>query len=133
MAAPAITPSTRFIHAGVTKIVFATTVSNINSPSRAEINAGTDLSNECADSAGWNVKSNIFDTPDYGRVFTGKLNGRTTSDDSSLTMYASTQGADARSLLPRGTNGFILWMDGGDVASNKMDVFPVRVASGEKV
>jgi hypothetical protein len=132
MAAPNITASTRYIHPGVTRVVFTSTVSNINAPSRAEINAGTDLSNEVAEADGWEVSSNNVDAPDLGRVFTAKVIGRTSAGDPTLSMYASTNGADVRGLLPRGTAGFMLLMWGGDVTGNKMDVYPVRVSANPK-
>lgn len=132
MAAPNITASTRYIHPGVTRVVFATTVSNINAPSRAEINAGTDLSNEIRAAEGWEVTSENVDAPDLGRTFTGKVIGRTSAGEPSLTMYASVNGADVRTLLPRGTAGYILLMWGGDVAGNKMDVYPIRVSANPK-
>jgi hypothetical protein len=133
MAAPNITASTRYIHPGVTRVVYTVSVSNINAPSRAEINAGTDLSNEVFEAEGWEVASDNVDAPDLGRVFTGKVIGRTSSPDSSLTMYQSVNGADVRTLLPRGTAGFILLMWGGDVTGNKMDVYPIRVSANPKV
>jgi hypothetical protein len=39
---------------------------------------------------------------------------------------------DAVALMPVDTNGFVVWLDGGDVGGRKMDVFPVRVASHGK-
>jgi hypothetical protein len=132
MAAPNITPSTRYIHPGVTRVVYTVSVSNINAPSRAEINAGTDLSNEVAEADGWEVSSENVDAPDLGRTFTSKVIGRTSAGEPTLSMYASTTGADVRTLLPRGTAGFILLMWGGDVTGNKMDVYPIRVSANPK-
>lgn len=132
MAAPDISASTRFFNRGTTIVVFCTSISNKSAPTRAEINAGTDLSNEIAEVDGWIVTSNQIETPDLGTTFTSKIPGSTSADDSSLTMYEDIGGADARTLFPRGTNGFIIWMDGGDVAGRKMDVFPVRAASQGK-
>jgi hypothetical protein len=129
MAAPAISQSTRYINPGTTKIVFCTTIANKAAPSRAEINAGTDLTREVSGAEGWQVTSTQVDTPDMDTTFTSTTSGRTSAADSALTMYADLTGTDARSLMPRGTNGFILWMDGGDVSGRKMDVFPVRTSS----
>jgi hypothetical protein len=47
-------------------------------------------------------------------------------------MYASKNGTDARALMPRDAVGYVVWLDGGDVASNRMDVFPVTVSSVSK-
>jgi hypothetical protein len=132
MAASAISASSRYFNRGTTKVIFATTISSTAAPTRSEINAGTDLSNEVAEIEGWMVQSEPIETPDLGRVFTSKIPGPTSADDSSLTMYTDVGGSDVRTLLPRNTSGYIIWMDGGDTAGRKMDVFPVRVSSQGK-
>ncbi len=129
MAATPITASTRYINPETTIILFVTSISSKAAPTRVELNAGTNLVGENSASDGWNIASEQVEVPDMGHLFTGKIPGRLTADDSKLTMYASLNGVDARTLMPRGTNGFIVWMDGGDVAGYLMDVFPVRVAS----
>lgn len=132
MAAPNITASTRYFRPGVTSIVFCTSVGTQASPTRAEINAGTDLRNEVAAIDGWAPTSEFLDAPDLGSRFTSRVAGRITADDSSLTFYASLNSVDVRSLLPRDTTGFILFMDEGDVSGRRMDVFKVTVASAPK-
>jgi hypothetical protein len=133
MSATAIAASTRTINAGVTKVIWCTSISSKSAPTRSEINAGTDLTGEVRENDGWQVTSNNVEAPDMDTVFTSTIPGRTKVEASSLTMYASDDGSDARSLMPRGTNGFVLWMDGGDVAGRLMDVYPVRVSSVGKV
>ncbi len=133
MAATPITASTRYINPETTVILFVTTISNKAAPTRAELNAGYNLVGENSASDGWNITSEQVETPDMGHLFTGKIPGRTSADDSKLTMYASLNGVDARTLMPRGTAGYIVWLDGGDVAGYLMDVFPVRVSSLGKI
>jgi len=132
MAAPNITASTRYARFGVTRVVYALTVSNYLSPTRGEINAGTDLSNEVAEINGFQVVSGFIDTQDLGTSFTGKIIGRTSSDDSSVTMYASVNSVDVRTLLPRGTTGYLMWFDEGDVSGRKFDIYPITVGSVAK-
>lgn len=132
MAATPIATVSRFFPTGTTKYVFCATIANKNAPQRAEIDAGTDLSGEIAEVEGWQVTSELIDVPDINSRFTSKIPGRTSADDSSITFYADPSGADARTLFPRDTEGFILRMDGGDVPGRKMDVFPVRVSSVPK-
>ena len=129
MPASPITTSIRYARFGVTKVYFCPTIANIASPTRAELNAGTDLSGEVESINGFQVTSNFIDTPDLATSFVGKIIGRTSSDDSSVTMYASSNSVDVRSLLPRGTTGFIVWLDEGDVAGRKGDVYPITVGS----
>jgi hypothetical protein len=133
MVATPITQSTRYINPGVTKYYFCSAIANKSAPTRPELNAGTDVTRETAAIEGWVIDSANVDTPDADTSFTGNIPGRLTAADSSFTFYADPSGADARALMPRNTNGFIVIMDGGDVAGRKMDVFPVRVASVGKV
>jgi hypothetical protein len=129
MAATPITTSDRYYVQGTSKVIWVASISNPASPTRSEINAGTDLSDEIAATSGWEVTGNTEDTPALGSVFIGKVPSTTTADDSSLTFYADSTSTDVRSLLSRGSSGYIIWMDEGDVESYLMDVFPVRVTS----
>lgn len=129
MSATPITASQRYINPGVTKIVFADAVADKNTPTRSEINAGTDLTREVQGADGWTTESEQVETKDLDTEFTGSIPGRTSAKDSSLTFYADETGTDARSLLSRGTPGFVMIFDGGDIPNRKMRVFPVRVSS----
>lgn len=132
MAATPLAATTRFFAPEVTKIVFCSTVANKNAPTRTEINAGKELSGEVSAVNGFTVSSGLIDAPDYGNRFTGRNAGRTEVADSSLTFYQSQDTNDVRLVLPRNTTGFILMMWGGDVATQRMDVFPVQVISAGK-
>lgn len=132
MAATAISAATRFSSRGFTKIYWLPACANIASPTRAELNAGTDLSPQIMDGSGFSVKSDQIDAPDMATRFTSKIAGSITAEDSSLTMYASKTGVDARQLMPQDTAGFIVILYGGDVPGQKMDVWPVVIASVSK-
>src|SRR5688500_8750948 len=134
MPTPNITASTRYFDRGTTKVYFLPSVAASNlTPTRLEMDAGANLSNEIADLNGWSVAAEQIDTPALGTVFTGNIPGPTSSPESSLTFYSSSDSVDVRALLPRGTSGYIMWLDGGDVGGNKADVFPVRVRSVPKM
>ena len=133
MATP-IPTSERFFAPEISKVLFLTTIAAANlAATRPELTAGTDLTDEIADLAGWNVSSGTIDTPDLGSRFTKQIGGRLTVEASSLTVYASRDGVDAREVLPRDTVGYLVFMDGGDVPTEPMDVFPVKVTSVGKV
>lgn len=127
----ALTRTKRYIRPGIDKVYFIPTAANYKALTRTELDAGTDLTPELTPDgvAGFNTTSDLVDTPDWGSRFTSKVAGMITSDDSSLTLYASQDGEDARSLLPRDTTGFVVFLDGGDSAGNPMAVFPVTVSS----
>jgi hypothetical protein len=130
MAAPEITASVRYFDPEITKCYFLPTIAAADlTPTRAEMDAGTDLSPEIAEVSGFTVTSEEINTPDLGSRFTSKIPGRTSAEDSSITFYADQAGNDARTVLPRDTTGYIQWCDGGDVAGNKSQVFPIRVRS----
>ena len=125
--------SQRYFKRGTSVCKFLTTIADLAAgPTRAELTAGTDLSHEIAEVDGWTVTSESIETPDLGSEFTSSIPGSTSADDSSITFYESIDGEDVRALLPRNTNGYVVWMDGGDVPGYLMDVFPIRVASQGK-
>lgn len=133
MATPALSSSTRYFDPEITKVYFVATIADKAAPTRVEMDAGVDLSGEIADLSGWVVSGAQINTPDLGSRFTSSIPGRTNAEDSSLTFYSDQAGVDVRAELPRDTAGFVLWLDGGDVAGNLMDVYPVRVLSNGKM
>lgn len=132
MAATPIAAETRYFNPETTKVYWCPSIANKNSPTRSELNAGTDLSSAIADVNGWMVSSEMIDVPDMGSRFVSKIPGRISANDSSITFYMDRAGVDARTVMPRDAEGFIVWLDGGDVAGRKMDVFPVTVSSHGK-
>lgn len=128
MPTPAITASTRYTSIGLTKVYYLPTVASaLFIPTRAEMNAGTDLSSELADWTGWMVAGAQIATPDLSTVFESQISGRVSANKSTLVFYASKTGLDVTSLLPRTTTGFIMWLDGGDISGNQAEVYPVTV------
>jgi len=132
MAAPPISPSSRYIPEGVTKYYFVTTIANYNSPTRSELNAGTDLSPEIAATGNWGIISGSIDAPDLATLFTAQIAGKVTVDGPTLDMYADGTSTDVRTLLPRGTVGYIVKFPEGDVTGRKCDVFPVKALAQAK-
>ena len=59
-----LTPTVRYIPPSVRKVYWVVTIANYQSPTRAELNAGTDLTNEIAEMAGFNVVSASIEVPD---------------------------------------------------------------------
>ena len=101
-------------------------------PTRAEINAGTDLTGQIPPDGvdGWTTEAEYVEAPDFIGGLTPKIpkNAQTVAD-SSLTLYMSSTSADVRTLLTVGLAGFINIMWEGDVAGRKMSTFSVAVSS----
>lgn len=123
----------RFFQPEISKVYFLPAIASADAiPTRAEINAGTDLTAEIAGLSGFSVTSNTIDTPDLASRFTRQIPGRTTTEKSSITFWASKDGDDVRKVLVRGAKGYVMFCDGGDVPGQPADVFPVEVLSQGK-
>lgn len=133
MPATNIATVERYWPTGVARWVFCPAVANISAITRSEINAGTDLTRETNSTEGWSTTGEEIETPDGDSEFVGKVPGKITAEDSSITFYGDPSGVDARTLFPRGTSGFIVRMLGGDITGRKCDVFPVRVKTVTKL
>jgi hypothetical protein len=130
MAPPKLTATSRYVPEGTRKIYWTPTIAAYPSaPTRSELNAGYDLSDEIAEMAGFTVSSDQVDVPDLSSRFTAKIPGRITAADSTITFYASSTSNDVRAVLPRDTAGYVSCLWEGDVAGQKMDIFPVKVGS----
>ena len=132
MTAPPISASARYIPEGLTHYYFVAAIANYLSPTRAELNAGTDLTPEVASTGDWGITSAVIATPDLATLFESQIPGKVSVSNSTINMYADSTSADVRTLLPRGTVGYIVKFPEGDVTGRKMDVFPVKVGSQAK-
>jgi hypothetical protein len=124
----------RFNRKGTTKIKFVPTIaSTALLPTRAEISAGTDLTDGIRSIDGWSLENQPIETPDMGSTFVSKIDGDDAAADSSLGFYEDNTLDDVETDLAKGTTGYIVIFSKGDVPAGKgMDVFPVKVASNSK-
>ncbi|NCT90254.1 hypothetical protein GXB85_04705 [Cellulomonas sp. APG4] len=126
--------SNRFFAPEISVVTFVPTIASAAlAYTRIELDAGTNLTQEIADLSGWQLTGGEIPTPDLGSRFTSSIPGRQTADASSLTFYADLAGDDVRTVLTQGLNGFMIFMDGGDVPTQPSDVFPCRVNTVGKV
>lgn len=133
MPATPIPVTDRFFAPEISKVIFATEIADPAAYTRAEVDAGQDLTNEIADISGFTVQSGQIATPDLGSRFNKQIGGRTNVETSSITFYGDKAGNDVRGVLPRGTTGHLIFMDGGDVPGQPSDVFTVEVISVGKL
>lgn len=107
-------------------------VANIASVTRAEINAGTDLTGAIPSDGvkGFTVAANFVDVATFTGGLSAKISMNTlTAATSSLDFLMSLTSSDVRTLLTRGLSGFIGMMWEGDVAGRKQTVFSTTIAS----
>jgi len=129
MPATPITAATRYIPAGIRDFYWVATIANKAAPTRSELNAGTDLSDDLMSVEGFELEPDIVDAPDYGSRVVSQIPGRVKLPAPKINMYMSSNSTDARTLFTDDLNGFIVILLEGDVSTRKMDVWPVRVNS----
>lgn len=136
MTATAIGTTSRYIPDGTRQYYWVTSISSKSAPTRAELDAGHDLTGEIAEVTGFTVSTDMVDAPDLGTRFTSQISGRIKAADSSITLYLSDDSDDARSLLTRDATGFVVQFPEGDddgaSGTLTMDVFPATIASVSK-
>lgn len=123
---------------GKISIIFAPTVSNINSPTSAELSAGTDYKNQIASIDGFAPAGSTVDMPNAGSRQIPNVPGTFSLGEGTLVFNLSkTAGAsDARSVFNDGTDGvstqttgYLFFLPEGIVTSAKMRGFQVTCTS----
>lgn len=129
----AITAATPYVPTATRKVYFVPTIAAPATPTRSELSAGSDLSNVVVNMSGFDQPVNFVTASPMGSPYDVKVSGRITPSDSTLEVLLSKSGTDVRTVLPRGTAGYITIMWEGDIpTTGKMDVYPVTVGSQSK-
>lgn len=124
----------RFVPQGTSRYYWVPTIAATTKiPTRAEMDAGTDLTGEVAVVTGFSTTATQVDTPDALNRFVGRVPSSITPDDSSLTFYGSKSGTDVRSFFTRDQTGFLVICDSGDVPGRMAECVPVTVLNISKV
>lgn len=124
-----LNPTSRYVPPGTRKIYWVTTIATYTAPTRAELNAGIDLSAEVAAVNGFTVTSTTAPTPDLSSRFVSEIPSTITAASCSLSIYASNNSNDVRLVLPRDTAGYAVLLWEGDVTGQRCDVFPAKVTA----
>jgi hypothetical protein len=132
MVATPISASTRYYPPGTRQVYWMPAIANKAAPTRAELDAGTDLTGELAAMAGFSTTSATVSVPDLKNRFAPDIPGQITAPSSSITLYMSEDSQDVRQLMPRDSTGFVAVLWEGDVAGRSMDVYPVTVTAAPK-
>ncbi len=118
-----------YLPVDIRKIYWVATIANIASPTRGELDAGTDLSPQVVDAPGWFIDGSTVQSQSFvGPAL--NLIGAQSFADSSLVMRNSRTSTDARTILivqRPALTGFIVIFPEGDTTGFKMNVFSVAV------
>lgn len=132
MTATPLRASTRYYPPGTRAVYWLPAVGSVAAPTRAELDAGIDLTGEIAAMSGFSVSSATVSVPDLSTRFAPDIPGAITAASSSITFYASEDSDDIRSVLPRDQAGFVAVLWEGDQPGRSMDVYPCTVTSVPK-
>ena len=123
----------RYFRRGTTKIYFAPSINDVDSPTVAEMAAATELSCEIAEISGFAFQNNPIDVPDMCAEFVKKIPGEDTADDSEMTFYEDDTSNPLFVTLAKGEEGFIVFFPYGvggasPTVGDDCEVWPVSVA-----
>lgn len=115
----------KFYRRGTSKIRFLPSVAG-SSPTRAEMNAGVDLSVSVTDIAGWQMSNAPISFPVLATTFDEQVIGPDTVADSTLTFIDDDAVTTIRTALAKGTLGYVMLMPYGDVPTKRAEIWQVR-------
>jgi hypothetical protein len=105
------------------------TIANPAAPTRAELSAGTDISQNVTAITGFAQNQNFAPRSVFGSAVIGKIAGTIELVDSSMSFEAGANSIDVRALLTTGALGYMVILNEGDIPSQKMNVFKTQVGA----
>jgi hypothetical protein len=117
----------RYFRRGKSRILFSLDALDPAAPTRAELTDAVDLSVDIADIAGFELSNSPIPTPNLADVFTPQIEGEDTVADSTLTIYDRDDAEVIRAALGKGTSGYIFLLPYGDVPTERMETWEVKV------
>lgn len=129
---PLLSTGTAFVRQGIARIYIVPTIANIASPTRAELTAGTDVTQNCTNMTTWIPNQNFANRAVMGSQVVGTIAGTANFPTQTLSFEAGANSVDIRSLLSwtpgqQPSTKFIVFLNEGDIAGQLMDVFKVTV------
>lgn len=122
---------------GKTQVYFLPGIASTTlAPTAAEVAAGVNIAKDIHDINGFVWKTDQIEVPDMASRFTAKIQGADKADDSSFVFYHYSDANPLFVTLAKDVIGFIVfayWRTVAPIAGNKVDVWPVVVASAHKM
>jgi hypothetical protein len=120
---PLLSAGNPYVAQGIRRIYWVVTIANPAAATRAELTAGTDLSQSVTALTGWGQNQNFAPRSVIGSNVIGKIAATIELADSSMSFEAGQNSVDARALFVTGNIGYMCILNEGDVAAQKMNVF----------
>lgn len=133
MPSPTIpVPAKRYFRPGKTRVIKCAIAASTLVPTLAELNAGTDVSNEINSITGFTVTTSDLPAPNLAQRFVPVYPGSITADQSQIVFYGDADGADVRSLFAQDAETNLVFLDDGFATGSAMDAYKVRVSAVTK-
>jgi hypothetical protein len=128
-----LSTGTAYVAQGPRRIYIVPSIANPASPTRAELTAGTDVSQNVTAMSGWAPNQNFANRSVIGSATVGQIAGTANFPAQSLSFEAGANSVDVRALLvwtqpPTAT--FVVILPEGDIpttSATKMNVFKVLI------
>jgi hypothetical protein len=123
-------PTDAFILRGIARVYIVPAVIVLTAPTRAEINAGTNVTSSVAGISGFAIENQIREVAPVGATFVEQSTGvNKVSGPCSLVLYEKKTTTTLRTAVAVGTGGFVILVPYGDVTGRRCEVWPTKVAS----
>lgn len=119
----------RFFRRGTSQIFFLPAISNKAAPSSGEFSAGDEITADISNMTGWDFANTPITTPDLSTTFDTQIGGPDTAGSPTIEFYDRDDSTTIRDALAKGTAGYLVRAPYGDTATNRCEVFPVKVTA----
>ena len=127
---PLLSTGTAYVAQGVRRVYLVASIANPAAPTRAELTAGTEVTQNVTAMTGWAPNQNFANRAVLGSATVGSIAGTANFPAQSLTFEAGQNSTDIRTLLtwtqPPSTY-YVVILTEGDVPGQKMNVFKCLV------
>jgi len=119
---------------GNTKFYWVLTIANVNTPTVAEVTAGTPLSPQAAEVAGFEFANSPIMAPDFANAFTPQVPGEDTASESSFVFYDLGGTDTIFTAQVKGASGYVVIAAKGlagatPATGDKVEVWPATIGS----
>jgi len=117
-----------YFRRGVSTVVWLTVApAALAAPTQAELTAGSDITSQVADLAGWDFSNAPITTPKLSTTFDTSIVGPDTTGGPEITFYDSDTAPvpNPRTLLAKGNVGWMCLLPTGQAATKPSNIFPV--------
>jgi hypothetical protein len=123
-------PSTAFIHQGVSRVYLLPAVAVLTTPTRAEINAGVNLTGSLQSVGGFAIDNTLVEVAPVGAAFAEQTPGiNKTTGPCTLSLYDHRTNPTIRASVAVGLSRYIILVPYGDLFTLRCEVWPVTIAA----